>query len=219
MPNLGSVSKRFLQFGSKSNDACAVAPGWGMLARMFFASKRRRRLLIAILGLIGAYGLLAIPEAEPPALSGAGKSPFVWARDQLWQNLEKQFREARQLSPAGRAAAFDAKRERLNQALDQIGATHLPPEAAAFDDVEFAFFQFAVLAAVSPERNAEFMQAASRFAQLAKGQVQHWSGDSTPARQRPATRPESWATPPCWQPARQSAWVRRAVPRPVPALR
>jgi hypothetical protein len=184
MPKLGLVSKRFLQSGSESNDACAVAAGWGMLARMFFASKRRRRLLIAFLGLIGTYGLLSIPEAEPPALSGAGKSPFVWARDQLWQNLEKQFREARQLSPAGRVAAFEASQERLNRALDQIAATNLPPDAAAFDDVEFAFFQFAVLAAVSPERNAEFMQAASRLAQLAKVQAQHWSGAAPAARQR-----------------------------------
>lgn len=151
---------------------------------MFLKPKGRRRLVIAMLGLVGIYALLLIPEAAPPVISGAGKQPFIWARDQLWQNLEKQFREARQLSPAGRVAGFEAKLERVHRALDQIAITNLPPTAPAFDEVEAAFFQCAVLAAVNPERNHDFMQAARRLADLARWQAQSWSPDSVEARQR-----------------------------------
>ena len=184
MPKPGTVSKRFLQTGSQSNEACAVAWGWRMLARMFSAPRSRRQLVIAILGLVGIYALLLIPEAEPPVISGAGKQPFIWARDQLWQDLEKQLREARQLSPPGRVAGFEAKLERVHRALDHIAGTNLPPTAVAFDEVEAAFFQCAVLAAVNPKRNNDFMLAAGRLADLARRQSESWPPDSVEARQR-----------------------------------
>lgn len=151
---------------------------------MFFNAKNRRRSVAIILGSVVIYALLLIPEATPPQINGAGKQPFAWARDALWQDLEKQLREARQLSPAGRMAEFEAKLERIHQALDRLTTTNLPPSDAAFNEAEAAFFQCAVLAAVNPERNNDFMAAASRFANLARWQSQSWPPDSVEARQR-----------------------------------
>jgi hypothetical protein len=155
-----------------------------MLALMFFDPKNRRRFITIILSSVGLYALLLIPETEPPPMTGAGKQPFVWARDPLWQELEKHLRDARQLSPSGRVAEFVVKLERVHQTLEQIAVTNLPPTDQLFDDVETAFFRCAVLAAVNPERNQDFMRAAARLATLARWQAQSWAPDSPEARHR-----------------------------------
>ncbi len=144
----------------------------------------RRWCIISLIGLALLYALLLIPEAEPVPPAGAGQAPFVWARDALWRTLEAELREARQLSPPGRTARFSESLERLHRTLDQMASTPLPPEAEVFDVVETNFFQLAVFAAVTPERNKDFMTAAARFAQLARGQAQSWASDSEAARQR-----------------------------------
>lgn len=146
--------------------------------------KNWQRLALVVGALVGLYAVLLIPEAAPPLVPGASQQPFGWAREQLWQQLEQQFREARSLSPAGRVAGFQLSLERVHRALDQIAATNLPPEHVAFDAVEQAFFHCAVLAAVTPERNRDFSLAASRFATLAKWQSQSWAVAAPAARQR-----------------------------------
>jgi hypothetical protein len=155
-----------------------------ILAHMFSASKNRRGWMVA-LGLLGLYLVLLFPDRSRPVPSPAvNDQPFVWQRDELWQALEANFRSARDMSSADRTSRFNEKLERVRHALDLIAQTNLPPDAEVFDALEGNFFQLAVFAAVNPERNGDFMQAATRFAQLAKRQAEAWSPESPEARQR-----------------------------------
>jgi hypothetical protein len=155
-----------------------------ILAHMFFAPKNRRWQMF-VLGLLGLYLVLLIPDRPPPDPPPAtNEQPFVWQRGELWQALEANFRSARDMSSADRTLHFNQKLERVRHTLDLIAQTNLPPEAEAFDALETNFFQLAVFAAVNPERNGEFMQAATRFGQLAKRQAKAWPAESPEARQR-----------------------------------
>ncbi len=155
-----------------------------MLARMFFVSKNRRWWFFAGVAIVGIYVLLLIPEREPPKIPIAAKTPFAWNRDEVWRDLEAQFREARELSAAGRVAGFTEKLEQFQNALTKLTSTNLPPSAPEFDAVEMLFFRLAVLAAVTPERAQEFQQAALQFASAARTQARSWPTDSIEARQR-----------------------------------
>lgn len=151
---------------------------------MFSIRKNPRRFAATACVVIGLYALLLIPEAGPPPVSSAGQQPFIWARDQFWQQLEQQFREARNLSPAGRAAAFQVSLERVQQNLDLIAGTNLPPGNVAFEEIETNFFQCAVLTALTPERYQDFQMAGRRLVDLVKWQSQSWAVDSPQSRQR-----------------------------------
>ncbi len=137
-----------------------------------------------ILGLVGGYGLLLIPEPPPPKFPGAGQLPFRWNRDAFWSELESKFRLARAESSADRRTRFASALEPVRLGLDLIAATNLPPNASAFATLETAFFQLAPIAAAGPECAAEFMDAAARLRQLVKGQSERWSRDDAAARQR-----------------------------------
>lgn len=143
---------------------------------------RWRRLLL--LALVGLYGLLLIPEPAPPKLPGAGQPPFRWNRDAFWSELELKFRAAQAWSPGERLTRFNAAREQVQLAVEQIAGTNLPPDASAFDTLETAFFQLAPLAAACPERSVEFTDAAARLRRLVKRQSERWPRDSAEARQR-----------------------------------
>jgi hypothetical protein len=149
------------------------------------SAPKHRRWGIFIFGLMGLYLVLLIPDRPPPVpATPANQQPFAWERDELWAALEANLREARSLSTADQTMHFNEKLVRVQSALDQIARINLPPEAEAFDALEVNFFQLAVFAAVNPEQNGEFMQAATRFAQLAKRQGEAWAPESPAARQR-----------------------------------
>ena len=134
--------------------------------------------------LVVLYGLLLIPEAQPPQPKGAGKQPFVWNRDAFWTGLEAKFLEARTLNSAEREARFNEALQQVHRALDAIGGTNFPPQSSAFDAVETEFFQLVPVAAACPNRLSDFMSAAGRLRDLVKWQSERWPMDSADARQR-----------------------------------
>jgi len=151
---------------------------------MFWGRKVGRWWGVILIGGIGIYALLLIPDPAPPAHSGAGQQPFVWARDPVWQNLEAQFRAGRQLDLAQRTERFEAALAQMQQALRPLAAGKLSPEATELDVIETNFFQLGVLAAVVPERHHEFLAVAQRLNELTRWQAEAWPADSPATRQR-----------------------------------
>src|SRR5688572_20306328 len=94
-----------------------------------------------------AYLLLLIPDATPPSPKGAGQQAFVWNRDAFWSHLETAFNATRSLNSAERVRQFNQALELVDQSLDSVAATNLPPDAPAFDELETRFFQLAPIAA------------------------------------------------------------------------
>lgn len=144
-----------------------------------------RRWGMMVLVLLGLYGLLLIPERTVPVPTPAVPGqPFTWKRDELWQTLEANLRGARALNAGDRVHRFNEQFELVRLTLDQIAATNLPPGAEIFDMLEANFFRLAVFAAVNPERNGKFMQAATRFVLVIKQQAERWAPELPETRQR-----------------------------------
>ena len=51
--------------------------------------------LITAAAVSAVYLLLSIPVTDVVPVSGAGKTSFAWNQNQMWQALERRFREAR----------------------------------------------------------------------------------------------------------------------------
>jgi hypothetical protein len=143
-----------------------------------------RRFGGALIALAVVYLLLLIPEASPPQLQGAGKQAFLWNRDAFWAELETRFREAQTWDSGQRTARFNELHAQVHRALEPVAETNLPPDAPAFAALEQKFFEFAPIAAASPERLPDFLSAAARLRQLVKWQSERWPTNSPPTRQR-----------------------------------
>jgi hypothetical protein len=144
----------------------------------------RRWLSRGVFPLACLYLVLLIPDANPPTPKGAGKQAFAWKRDTFWSELESKFREARTWNSTERLARFDQSLEQFHRALDPLSATNFPPNAPLFDELENRFFQLAPIAAVCPERLAEFADAAARMFHLVKRQSEQWPMNSAETRTR-----------------------------------
>ena len=85
---------------------------------------------------------------------------------------------------AERLARFNQSLEQFHRALNPLAETNVPPNAPLFDELENRLFELAPIAAGSPERLPEFIDAAARMSQLVKRQSEHWPMDSAEARTR-----------------------------------
>ena len=68
----------------------------GTCTRRWVAARRRGIFAAILVALAAAFGLLAIPPAEPPveAAPEHGLS-FAWNRDALWRSLEREYTRMR----------------------------------------------------------------------------------------------------------------------------
>lgn len=148
---------------------------------------RWQRILIrCFIALVVLYGLLLIPEAQPPLPKGAGQQAFLWNRNAFWSALEKQMLVARGLDPAQREAGIQTALARLHTSLKAISGTNLPPTAVAFDELEANLFLAAPRIAADAGRNVplEFWEANAQLRREVKRQSEHWSTDARATRER-----------------------------------
>lgn len=136
--------------------------------------------------LVVLYGLLLIPEAQPPQPKGAGRQSFLWSRDAFWSALEKKMAAARDLDPAQRETEILVALARVHSVLNALAATNLPPTASAFDELETNFFLVAPKVAAGDARVslAVFLETGAQLQRVVKRQSEHWPPDALESRER-----------------------------------
>lgn len=145
----------------------------------------RRRAVFALLALTLFFGLLRVPEAEPPAPEGADGVPFVWGDDARWEAMRA---EGERLRAAGCATppvddAIDTTFLEADGLLAALSAqtTHDDPRWA---DLEQSFFDLAAEVAACPGRVEELVQRQSRLRTIVKEQSREWGVTAVASRRR-----------------------------------
>ncbi|KPK34358.1 MAG: hypothetical protein AMK70_07650 [Nitrospira bacterium SG8_35_1] len=108
--------------------------------------------LITAAAVSAAYLLLSIPVTDVVPVSGAGKTSFAWNQNQMWQALERRFREARS---AGCPAVDQELQDRLqegNRHRAMVEKGQFMPSDPLFNDLELNMFGLGPLIAACPER-------------------------------------------------------------------
>jgi len=149
-----------------------------------------RRWWRLVAGLVAAlavgYGLLLLPEADPPPVPPADPavtSPFAWRQDAFWARLEADSAWAR----AAGCEAVGGEAERalatLAARVDALEREALPPDAPALGDAERAVFDAAVLAGACPGLLPAVARQVARLRVAVKRQSERWAPGERRARE------------------------------------
>ena len=137
-----------------------------MLQHSSIRRSRLRKAAGILLFVCLLYALLLIPDPIPPVQTGAGKQPFLWARDAYWAALEKEFQQSRSLGCNGLAKQIEASLAEIGKSLEFLATTNVPPTAPVFATLETNVFHLGpgTPAGISPDicAHAESYQASIR---------------------------------------------------------
>lgn len=144
----------------------------------------KKRAVIITGAILVLYLVLLIPEPAKKAVTGAGKKPFTWDRDDLWKTYEKNFLEARK-------AGCEKIKDRLDRAiadsgeiLDRIENSPGAPGDAAFASLEEEMFKLAPLIGACHSRLPEYIELCGRVRRVVKHRSIHWDMNSEKSRSR-----------------------------------
>jgi hypothetical protein len=137
-------------------------------------SKWTQRLTWLAAGLVVLYFLMLIPApASSPQATGE-QAPFIWSQDDYWSALESEFQRARGIGCSSLNDSLTHRLERIDSLINVIEKDSLTPTARVFGKIESAFFETGVLAAVCPERLADYLRTYSALRKSVKNQSLHW---------------------------------------------
>ncbi|MCP4221350.1 MAG: hypothetical protein GY765_42385 [bacterium] len=134
----------------------------------------KKKAIILLISIICIYLLLSIPESNLKELKLAERTPFAWNLDNLWDSLEKNFREAREADCATLAPRIDTALLSISQLLDIIEPSPLPPTDPNFDRLEEELFKVAPQIAACAGKLPEYIALVSRLRLLIKRQSAGW---------------------------------------------
>jgi hypothetical protein len=141
---------------------------------------------IPLIGLAAAgllYGLLLVPDSQPPAFERARKQPFAWNQDLFWAELEKEFLKARAAGSNALTGQVAEALQEINRRLEQISASPLPHDAPAFRSLEEQVFKLAPLIGAYPDRLRDYSTVVSRIRSRVKQQSERWDLTSADVRE------------------------------------
>ncbi|MEO6731689.1 MAG: YiiX/YebB-like N1pC/P60 family cysteine hydrolase [Ferruginibacter sp.] len=137
-------------------------------------NKIKRRFLQILIGLAVLYLLLLIPDANNATIIKASEKPFAWNKDDLWLQLENDFKNARQQPKA----KIDSATQKLFETGESL-YTKIQPGIVAVTDTNFAalsrsFFSLASLVAAQPSQRDSFINFYIKIRRDVKNRSRHW---------------------------------------------
>jgi hypothetical protein len=131
-----------------------------------------------------ALALLLLPECPAPMPEGAGRAPFVWDRDALWQDLERRFVAAKERGCPALGSEIDAGFQTLGSRLAALASEPPGPEDAALGALENELFALAPLVAACSDRVGDLVALFTRVRAVVKDASRSWDVGSEAARRR-----------------------------------
>ena len=136
--------------------------------------KSIKRLLACLVALTIIYILLLIPDSNNASINAATQKPFAWNRDSLWNQLENNFKKAKEENtPAvdSNTHVLFAAEEKL---FDKISVPNIAATDSGFKLILNNFFLLAPLIAVQPQQRDSFIRYYNKVRKEVKFQSQHW---------------------------------------------
>jgi hypothetical protein len=143
-----------------------------------------RRAGLALGGIVALYLVLMIPDCAPAPASGAGRTPFVWDRDEFFSELESRFDRARARGCDAVAPELESARTEVEAQLAALEAAPFTPGDERLDQLEQRFFELAPLYGACPGRIEELASLRSRIRTSVKRASAGWDMSSGEARSR-----------------------------------
>lgn len=137
--------------------------------------RNRRILLIAFpLGMLFLYGILLIPESDPPLPSRPEGEAFAWNQDVIWEGLEQRFAQAHQAGCGSIQSMLDQQLIVLERLLDSLDQPKITADDPRLNQLEQAIFAIAPSVAVCHDRLPVFAAHCSRLRHLIKQHSINW---------------------------------------------
>ncbi|UCE70978.1 MAG: hypothetical protein JSU99_06670, partial [Nitrospiraceae bacterium] len=140
--------------------------------------------LIVVAAAAAAYLLLSIPGSDVVQVKGAGNTSFVWNQNEMWQALERRFREARS---AGCPAVGQELQNRLqegNRHRAMVEKGQFMPSDPLFNDLELNMFGLGPLIAACPERLPAYTELVISVRDAVKQASRNWDVSDRLVRDR-----------------------------------
>ncbi|MEM9454662.1 MAG: YiiX/YebB-like N1pC/P60 family cysteine hydrolase [Myxococcota bacterium] len=126
------------------------------------------------LGLLVSWGLLSIPALPVELPDGAGATPFVWDRDDLWSHLERKRDE---VVAAGCQQGSASYLVALNEQLDALEREAPGPADTRWDSLEMRLFETAAIVAACGDGLEPLLSFRQRLRRSVKDASAAWSDD------------------------------------------
>ena len=144
---------------------------------------RYRILIVAIAGVV-LYGMLSMPAAQAPPVSGAGRPSFSWDQNEAWEMLETRFRGARSAGCSGVNGEIGQCLQEGSRQLTLLAAGQFEPTAWLFDGMESNMFALGPLMAACPGRIDEYLNLVTSMRDALKKQSLMWDVGDRKVRDR-----------------------------------
>tara|TARA_R110000868_G_scaffold306734_1_gene568006 strand:+ start:36780 stop:38246 length:1467 start_codon:yes stop_codon:yes gene_type:complete len=135
----------------------------------------KKILLYTLLGLIGIYGLLLIPDNSAINIESEGNSiPFVWNQDDRWDELEDQFQKAKQLSSAEYVEIINEAFSEISEILKNLEEESFDYTDAKLEELLNQFFNIAPVVAAQDKKSKEFVELYNKARFIIKEESINW---------------------------------------------
>ncbi|MEP6712109.1 MAG: YiiX/YebB-like N1pC/P60 family cysteine hydrolase [Ferruginibacter sp.] len=128
-----------------------------------------------LIALVLLYIVLLIPDTNNGHIIQAGKKPFFWNRDAVWQSMETNFINAKQLPQPALDSAIQFLKNIAENKLALIQNKTLPATDSSFILIENNFFILASFIAAKPGEVFWFTNYYNQFRNIIKLQSQQWN--------------------------------------------
>ncbi len=129
--------------------------------------------------LAALYLLLLIPDADNYNAVSPNKKPFAWNQDALWQQMENNFKQARQMPPQQRDSIMHQWQDVIDKQLDAIGNSPLAYNDNRLYQLENNFFNAAPYVAAGANTINWYLHHSNLLRAFIKRQSQNWNVNDT----------------------------------------
>jgi hypothetical protein len=141
--------------------------------------------VLIVLGVLAAAWLaLLIPEQAPDVPEGAGREPFVWGQDDVWEALDARYREARRRGCSALAGEIALAIDEIRDLNGLLAVSRLAPDAVELVTIERRVFASAPLVAACPDRAREWIAQVEWMRRVVKEQSARWDPHDRASRVR-----------------------------------
>lgn len=146
--------------------------------------KKLKKRMLQVLGVaFMLYLLLMIPDFKrETVLVRADAKPFTWNSDKIWERLEHDFRNARQLQPFQLDSSIAALKLKATGQFALIRNKQIAVSDTALFALQYTFFSLAPLIAVKHNELSWYSSYYNQLRNYIKLQSQHWNMQEPAAR-------------------------------------
>lgn len=135
----------------------------------------KKKLLYILVGLLGIYAILLIPDNSTINIQSEGNSkPFIWNQDERWEYLENTFSAAREDIELNTPGVIEIMTSVINILLDELEENSFQPDDQRLEILLNEFFEIAPIIAAQKNQNPEFLGIYNRARRIIKNESVNW---------------------------------------------